>query len=40
MTVKEFDLLQFFMENSGKTLSKELIFNKIWDLTAFPSRRH
>lgn len=35
MTVKEFDLLQFFMENSGKTLSKELIFNKIWGFDSF-----
>ena len=31
----EFDLLQFFMENSGKTLSKELIFNKIWGFDSF-----
>ncbi len=35
MTVKEFDLLQFLMENSGKTLSKELIFNKIWGFDSF-----
>lgn len=35
MTVKEFDLLQFFMENRGKTLSKELIFNKIWGFDSF-----
>lgn len=35
MTTKEFDLLQFFMENSGKTLSKELIFNKIWGFDSF-----
>lgn len=35
MTIKEFDLLQFFMENSGKTLSKELIFNKIWGFDSF-----
>ena len=35
MTAKEFDLLQFFIENSGKTLSKELIFNKIWGFDSF-----
>ncbi len=35
MTTKEFELLQFFMENSGKTLSKELIFNKIWGIDSF-----
>ena len=32
---KEFDLLCLLMENSGKTLNKELIFNKIWGFDSF-----
>jgi len=35
MTAKEFDLLQFFMENSNKTLSKDKIFNQIWGFDSF-----
>lgn len=35
MTVKEFDLLQFLAENSGKALSKDMIFNRIWGLESF-----
>lgn len=30
MTAKEFDLLLLLVENKGKTLSKEYLFNKIW----------
>ncbi|MDE5782138.1 MAG: response regulator transcription factor [Lachnospiraceae bacterium] len=30
MTVKEFDLLLYMMENKGKALSKIELFNKIW----------
>lgn len=32
---KEFELLWFFMENSGKVLSKDLLFNKIWGFDSF-----
>ncbi len=32
---KEFDLLCLLMENSGKTLSKEYVFNKIWGFDSF-----
>lgn len=32
MTVKEFDLLLYMMENKGKVLPKEELFNKIWGL--------
>jgi len=35
MTQKEFDLLTMLMENSGKTLSKDVIFNKIWGFDSF-----
>lgn len=35
MTAKEFDLLLFLVENRGRTLSKELIFNKIWGFDSF-----
>lgn len=30
MTAKEFDLLTLLMENKGKTLSKEYLFNTVW----------
>ncbi len=32
---KEFELLCLLAENSGKTLSKEFLFNKIWGLDSF-----
>lgn len=35
MTQKEFDLLTLLMENPGKTLSKDMIFNKIWGFDSF-----
>lgn len=35
MTQKEFDLLTLFMENAGRTLSKDMIFNKIWGFDSF-----
>lgn len=35
LTGKEFELLQFFMENQGKTLSKDLLFQKIWGFDSF-----
>jgi DNA-binding response OmpR family regulator len=30
MTAKEFDLLVLLMENSGKVLTKEFMFDRIW----------
>ncbi|MDR1533251.1 MAG: response regulator transcription factor [Clostridiales bacterium] len=30
LTVKEFDLLQFFMENSGKVYSREHLLHTVW----------
>ena len=35
MTAKEFDLLLLFMENKGKVLSKDYIFNQIWGADSF-----
>lgn len=35
MTSKEFDLLVLLMENKGRTLSKEYIFNRIWGSDSF-----
>lgn len=32
---KEFDLLCLLVENSGKTLSKDFLFNKIWGFDSF-----
>ncbi len=35
LTQKEFDLLCLLAENEGKTLNKDMIFNKIWGLDSF-----
>ena len=35
MTAKEFDLLLLLMENKGKVLNKDMIFNKIWGADSF-----
>ena len=35
MTTKEFELLWLLMENKGKTLKKEWIFNQIWGVDSF-----
>lgn len=35
LTTKEFDLLLLLMENKGKVLKKEYIFDKIWGLDSF-----
>lgn len=35
MTGKEFSLLLYLMENSGRTLKKEQIFNQIWGFDSF-----
>lgn len=39
MTAKEFDLLTLFIENKGKTLSKEYIFNQIWGSDSFSEQQ-
>ncbi|MBO5164653.1 MAG: response regulator transcription factor [Ruminococcus sp.] len=35
MTAKEFELLRLLIENKGKTLNKEYIFNTIWGSDSF-----
>ena len=35
LSVKEFDLLCLLMENRGRVLGKEFIFNKIWGSDSF-----
>lgn len=35
MTAKEFDLLLLLMENKGKVLNKEYLFNRIWGADSF-----
>lgn len=39
MTSKEFDLLVLLMENRGKALSKEYIFNQIWGSDSFSEQQ-
>ncbi len=35
LTAKEFDLLLLFIENKGKVLNKEYIFNQVWGVDSF-----
>ncbi len=35
LTVKEYELLLLFMENKGKALNKEFLFNKVWGVDSF-----
>ena len=39
MTAKEFDLLALLVENSGRTLSKEYIFNTVWGSDSFSEQQ-
>ena len=39
MTAKEFDLLVLLIENKGRTLSKEYIFNTIWGSDSFSEQQ-
>lgn len=39
LNAKEFELLQLFMENEGKTLSKEYIFNQVWGSDSFSEQQ-
>lgn len=39
MTAKEFDLLTLLIENKGRTLSKEYIFNTIWGSDSFSEQQ-
>ena len=35
LTVKEYELLLLLVENPGKTLNKEYLFNQIWGMDSF-----
>lgn len=39
MTAKEFELLSLLIENKGKTLKKEYIFNQIWGSDSFSEQQ-
>lgn len=39
MTAKEFDLLLLLMENKGKILNKEYLFNQIWGSDSFSEQQ-
>lgn len=39
MTAKEFDLLVLLMENKGRTLSKEYIFDTVWGSDSFSEQQ-
>lgn len=35
MSAKEFDLLYYLMENSGRAVSKDTLFNEVWGTDCF-----
>ena len=39
MTAKEFDLLMLLVENKGKALSKDFLFNQIWGSDSFSEQQ-
>ena len=39
LSVKEFELMQFFIENSGQALSRETILNNVWNYDYFGDAR-
>ena len=39
MTAKEFELLQLLVENAGKTLTKEFLFNRVWGSDSFSEQQ-
>ena len=39
LTAKEFDLLLLLIENKGKTLSKDYLFNRIWGSDSFSEQQ-
>jgi two-component system alkaline phosphatase synthesis response regulator PhoP len=39
LTPKEFDLLQYFMENPNRVLSREQLLNYVWGYTAVQDTR-
>ncbi len=39
MTAKEFELLELLMENKGKALNKDYIFNQIWGSDSFSEQQ-
>ena len=39
MTSKELELLTIFLENEGKTLTKEFLFNKVWGDLSFSEQQ-
>ena len=39
LTAKEFDLLLLLVENKGKTLTKEYLFNQIWGSDSFSEQQ-
>lgn len=39
MTAKEFDLLMLLIENKGKALGKEFIFNQVWGSDSFSEQQ-
>lgn len=39
MTPKEFELLQLLVENAGKTLTKDFLFNRVWGSDSFSEQQ-
>ncbi|WP_068780482.1 response regulator transcription factor [Paenibacillus sp. GM2] len=39
LTVKEFEILQFFVENSGRTITREMLLDKLWGYNFYGDTR-
>ena len=39
MTYKEFEILKFFIENSGRTVSRDELLDKVWGYEIYPTSR-
>lgn len=39
MTFKEFEILKFFIENAGRTISRDELLDKVWGYEIYPTSR-
>ena len=39
LTAREFDILKYFVQRRGQTISRDELLNKVWGLTAYPLSR-
>ena len=39
MTFKEFEILKFFIQNKGRTVSRDELLDKVWGYEIYPTSR-